>query len=172
MPPFSPPGKAGRGVSLSDQGWVKGTGWTIESGPHTYKIGDIVEVVAVCGFDIGTVGEVIRIHNSGSLDVSANGLTLYHNPESLTIASYKKAQAFWIKKHKIKEGDKVKIVKGYKNGEDGFNLPTTDDTTNNREKKALIGIIVKIGFVNTNYINIKDSSSGIWVFPYFCLEPI
>lgn len=74
--------------------------------------------------------------------------------------SYAENQAAWIKHHGLEVGSEVKVVRKFKDDEDGYNGSSRD---------TYIGTVACIALTQgTDGIKLKDST---W-FPYFALEPV
>jgi hypothetical protein len=148
-----------------------------------FKVGDVVKVTregsVSCGHDIGTVGEITGLSEVGSFNVKADGLSLWHSPESLDFApstyiadpdkSYAENQAAWIEFYGLKEGSKVKVVREFDRNEGGYSSCAWD---NNSVKKSMQGGTYEIKHIRDNNIGLyTDDKDDWWGFPYFALQP-
>lgn len=110
--------------------------------------------------------------SSGHLYVSdANGFhllkptTFQPDPDK----SYAENQAAWVEFHGIEVGSKVKVVKGYRNGDNGFSSSADDSSF--PPKAKCIGSEYEISVITDERLRIRAYNGSDYTFPYFCLEP-
>lgn len=82
-------------------------------------------------------------------------------------ASYGERQAEWVKKHDVKVGDRVRLIRAASDGEDGWPnfWPRTAD--------GWIGNILRVrGIGNLNIMCYNPDADDWFSFPYFVLEKV
>ena len=139
----------------------------IPDAPYVPKVGDVVECLAgstiTNGHTIGTVGTVTAVGRT-SCSVQADGMVLYHNTNSVKLSTprpYAARQADWVRKHGIKFGSKVKVVRKDESSYKWNSLGQMDAT------------IGKVGKVTGIYRHLSVKVDGTtWVYQYNCLEPV
>ncbi len=83
--------------------------------------------------------------------------------------TYAERQEQWIEHHGIKVGSKVKVVRKFDTGDDGWKHTRFDFNT---EKEKMQGTVCYINNIAHDFINIKVRKNGTpYSFPYFALEP-
>ncbi len=82
-------------------------------------------------------------------------------------SNYCERQQEWVKKHKLKEGDKIRVVKKAKSYDNGWNNLWNDTMDKFINKECIF-----CGY-SVNSIQVKNKELDDWFnFPYFVLEPI
>ena len=81
--------------------------------------------------------------------------------------SYEERQAEWVKKHDVKVGDRVRLIRAASNEEDAW--PNVWPRTAN----GWVGNILKVYDINERNIACYNPEAGDWFgFPYFVLEKV
>ena len=79
--------------------------------------------------------------------------------------TYQERHAQWIKETGIKVGDTVRIVRGFKNREDGFKCSMGDIPRENIGKTGYVEHLERLSIL-------VNQHGTTWEWPYFCLEVI
>jgi transcription antitermination factor NusG len=141
----------------------------------TFKVGDRVKVVrkgsVSCGHDVGSIGEITSIdEDTGNPRVKCGHLSLWHSLDSLEPApaptltgTYEERQKQWLEYHGLKVGSKVKVVRKFKEDEDGC------DCMESSEKDDAVGSVFTVIEIRETYIVVSRLKDNC--FPYSALEP-
>jgi hypothetical protein len=146
-----------------------------------FAVGDRVRVTeSMCSIDVGVITVVDKIFNDGKLRLT--GSVGSFKPCWVELAeaskptftpdlalSYAENQAAWIEFHGLKVGSKVKVVKKFKQNEQGFDGLAWDA---GNSKMASQGKIMSIKRIDDNCIVLigQGTNAGNY-YPYFALEP-
>ena len=84
--------------------------------------------------------------------------------------SYSERQNQWIEHHGLKVGDNVKVVRVYKNGDNGFCHSSADMGFS--PKCKCLGKESKVVLIENCRIVIAAYNKCDYTFPYFALEPV
>lgn len=131
-----------------------------ETGPYTIAVNGGI------GVDLPSPLVFKKIGHTATMD----GIRRWENARPIAKAyfsdkpaSYADRQAAWVKKFDIKEGSKVKVVRKFKDDEDGY-----DGLGSSRhpEKGRMVGKAYEVVEIRSQAIAVYG-----WEFPYFVLEP-
>jgi hypothetical protein len=84
---------------------------------------------------------------------------------------YKQRQKEWIKKHNLKKGDKVKVLRRAENYEDGWGTYWSLNGSLSEQDKT-IGKVYEIYAIMDNSIRLDVNGILLYYYPYFVLEPV
>lgn len=127
-----------------------------------------------CGFEY--CGNIRKTGDSGKTGHQLRGQdnvmdNYFSEPEPTTPElSYAERQEAWVSANNIVVGSKVRVVKGYRNGDEGFDLTSICDTYNCDSKKDQIGSVGKVTHIHTTGLQVFEEDR--FTFPYFVLEPV
>ncbi len=149
--------------------------WPVETEP-VYKVGDLVEVVSVSVSAseslIGSIMKYRGLSDEGNETVvTDDGREGYLSAEDLRPlqGTYAEKQAKAVEFYGWKVGSKVKVVRKFKENEDGY---TRDGWDSSQGKKELQGEITVVGTIFDDLIQLKIPNTHIRAnCPYFALEP-
>jgi hypothetical protein len=134
------------------------------------KVGDLVEIFSDNVFADGTV---CMVYAHGASDGSqwvrdrhGRSNFCYSRQVRPLSGTYAERQAKWIEFHGLKVGDKVKVVRKFKEYQDGFGSCQWDFTT---QKASMQGQVYSIAHFpsHNEWVCLEESD-----FPYFALEPV
>ena len=134
-----------------------------------YKVGDLVESEQ----NIDTIYEVLHFNDDGNVDVRTNDHLHYAVEVDIfrpLSGTYAERQAKWLEFHGLKVGDKVKVVRKFGAGEDGYDSRqwNFDD-----DKAKMQGGIFEIEDITAGNIQLHCPYDRCkWHFPYCVLEPV
>ena len=139
-----------------------------------YKVGDLVEYQIAAGkWVVAKITERSGVvADRQPWRVRVKGGSEYwpfeHNFRPLS-GSYAERQAKWVEFHGIKVGSKVKVVRKFEAGEEGYLAAGWDSYAGKRDFQGQEKTITKIVQTGSKpRIQLK----GAWSFPYFALEPV
>ncbi len=128
-----------------------------EDGCYCWAHDDLVGMTGVVS-DYGIASHYLGVDMSdGSLIAIP-----YFALEVINEPTYEERQAEWIKKHNLKEGDKVKILRTAKGGEDGWNNSWTESMS------RMVGRVFTYDRAYQSGINLSCGYN----WPYFVLEVV